>query len=366
MPLRLDPSKVSDRSDLLRWRLEGKVVGQDRAIHQLVKAMGKYYVKLNAPDRPIVNLLFLGPTGVGKTELCRALAEIILDNKDALTRIDCAEFNHSHEISKLMGSPPGYLGHRESKGRLSQDSIDKWSNKTVKSADGTVGYIEKRPNIVLFDEIEKAHEDFFDILLGIMDSGKLTLGSNETVDFTRTILIMTSNLGSKAVRGLIKGSSMGFHAGGGKVAGDLDHEIYKTSKEAAEKFFKPEFINRLDRLVVFRSLSQESLGKILKIEFAALKRRVNSGTRFIQMRMTPEAEKFILAEGTSEEYGARELKRALERYVAEPISSLIGTMQLYTGDCLTVGHNGKEMTFEKTHDPIIYVPDKNLKDILTK
>ncbi len=350
---------------MLKWRLEGRVVGQDRAIHQLVKAMGKYYVRMHAPDRPIAVLLFLGPTGVGKTETVRALAEILLNDKNALTRIDCAEFNHSHEVSKLIGSPPGYIGHgRETKARLSQESIDQWSLKVIKSTDQSMGYVDKKPNIVLFDEIEKAHEDLSDILLGIMDSGKLTLGNNAVTDFTRTILVLTSNLGSKAVQSLTKGSDLGFHAGTPEDKADLDQQVYKTAKEAAKKWFKPEFMNRVDRIVVFRHLQAESLKKILRIEFSKLKRRVNTGTRFIEMRITPAAEEFILAEGTSEEYGARELKRALEHYVAEPVSSLIGTQQIMVGDCLTVDYLDGEMVFTKTHDPIIYKPDTNLRDIL--
>jgi ATP-dependent Clp protease ATP-binding subunit ClpB len=366
VPVKLDPTKKSEQSEMLQWRLEGRVVGQDRAIHQFVKAMGKYYVRMHAPDRPIAVLLFLGPTGVGKTELARALAEILLNDKDALTRVDCAEFNHSHEVSKLIGSPPGYVGHGrgDTQARLSQENIDKWSLKVVKSSESSMGFVEKKPNIVLFDEIEKAHEDLFDLLLGIMDSGKLTLGNNQTTDFTRTILILTSNQGSKAVQSLTQGSDLGFHAGIAKAEDDLDHQVYKTAKDAAKKFFKPEFMNRIDRIVVFRHLQAESLKKILRIEFSKLKRRVNSGTRFIEMRMTPAAEEFILKEGTSEEYGARELKRALERYVAEPISSLIGTSQIIIGDCLTVDYLDGEMSFTKTVDPIIYKPDTNMRDIL--
>lgn len=350
MPLKIDPKKVSDKTEMLGWRLEGKVIGQDRAISQFCKAMGKFYVGMQAPNRPIATLLFMGPTGVGKTELVHALAEILLENREAVTRIDCAEFNHGHEVAKLLGSPPGYIGHRESStdGRLSQKAIDKWSVKTDPTTFLPVGV--KKPNILLFDEIEKAHEDFFDLMLGIMESGKLTLGNNSVTDFSRTILVMTSNLGSKDVSAKIHGQSMGFHAG--TKPENLDDEIYKTAKAVAKKFFKPEFMNRVDRLVVFRSLTRESLEKICRLEFSKLKRRVNSGTRFIEMKMTPQALNFILDEGTSEEYGARELKRALERYIAEPVSNLVGSMQLVTGDCLTIHFDGKELTFEKTYDPL--------------
>ena len=352
MPVKIDPKLNSDKVSMLGWRLENKVIGQDRAIHQFCKAMGKYYVGMTAPNRPIANLLFMGPTGVGKTELCHALAEILLDDREAVTRIDCAEFNHSHEVAKLIGSPPGYLGHTESKGRLHQDSIDKWSLKKDKTSNLV---LEKRPNILLFDEIEKAHEDLFDILLGIMDSGKITLGNNSVTDLTRTILVMTSNLGSKDVRGVIQGRGFGFHTKHADST-ELDQEIYETAKAAAKKFFKPEFMNRVDRLVVFRSLTRESLEKIARLEFSKLKRRVNTGIRFIEMRITPQAIDFILNEGTSEEYGARELKRVMERYIAEPISNLIGSLQLITGDCLTVSSDGKELTFEKVYDPIVYKP----------
>jgi ATP-dependent Clp protease ATP-binding subunit ClpB len=350
----------------LQWRLKDLVIGQDRAAGELVKAIQKYYVRMHPPGRPIANLLFLGPTGVGKTELVRALATALLGNPEAFLRVDCGEFTHSHEVAKLVGSPPGYLGHRETTGRLEQAELDKYSLKENKNPEGAILSVEKRPSILLWDEIEKAGESLFDILLGIMDAGRLTLGNNKTTDFTRTINIMTSNLGSKAVRTLLKGSDMGFHKGG-QVQSDLDQKIYTVSKDAATKFFKPEFMNRLDRLIVFRSLSQDHLKQILHIELRKLKKRVNTIPRFIHdIKITPAAEDFILKEGTSEEYGARELKRAIERFVAEPISCLLATLQLITGDSLTIDHDGKDLVFTKTHDPIVYKSGLNVDDILTK
>lgn len=336
-------------------------------MRELVKAMQKYHSRMLAPDRPIAVLLLLGPSGVGKTELVRALAEILLGDRKAITQVDCAEFNHSHEVSKLIGSPPGYLGHNDTPPRLAQENIDRWSVKTVKSTEGSMGYVEKKPNIVLFDEIEEGHEDLFKVMLAIMENAQLHLGNNRTTDFSRTILVLTSNLGSREVSRLLKGSELGFHINADSSATEeVDKKIYEISKRAAKKFFEPKFMNRIDRLIVFRQLDRDSLKQILRIEFGKLKRRVNTGTRFIEMKMTLAAEDFILAEGTSEEYGARELKRELERHVAEPISSLIGTSQLIIGDCLIVDYRKGEMVFEKTHDPIIYRPDTNTKDILTK
>lgn len=340
---------------MLSWRMEGKVVGQDRAVRTLVKALGKYEVKMHDPHKPIAVLLFMGPTGVGKTETVRALAEILLNNRDAFTKVDCGEYQSDHEISKLIGSPPGYIGYKEinkgTPGRLSQEAIDKWSvDKNISSA-------PRKPNIILFDEIEKADSALFDILLGGFDEGRMTMGNGEIVDLTRSIIIMTSNLGSTESAKLVTGASIGFHRRAELTSEDLDQKLYENAKRITEKFFRIEFLNRVDKMIVFRSLTEEHILKITDLELTKVQRRINLAPRYIPIRPSKEAKQFLAREGFSKKWGARELKRTIERYVTTPVANLLATNDLKTGDVLFINYNAEEkgLVFETTYDPIDYV-----------
>ena len=354
-PLKLDTNILPEDAQSLFDKLNRRVIGQDRAVKQFVKAYCSIMSGLNKEGRPAGVFLFAGPTGCGKTELARAVAEILFGSRTAYTKINCAEFQHSHEVSKLLGSPPGYLGHRETPAALAQSKIDKFQTTKHKI------------NLVLFDEIEKANEALFELLLGILDEATLTLGNNETVDFSKTIVILTSNLGSKEIKGMVEDSGIGFK---GTVAQrlDLDTKIYGKAKEAVEKKFSPEFVNRLDRLIVFRSLSEESLRKILDIELYEFEMRIwrapwkladkkIGDTGFVmppQLSVhivpTQRCKDFLIAEGTSAIYGARELNRAIERFIAYPMSLLIGSKQAGHGDVITIDHekDSKELVFIKT------------------
>jgi ATP-dependent Clp protease ATP-binding subunit ClpA len=274
-------------------------------------------------------MLFLGPTGSGKTHVVEAAAEILFGDRNAVIKIDCAEFQHSHEIAKLIGSPPGYLGHRETSPLLTQESLEKYRT-------------ERDPfTLVLFDEIEKASDALWQLLLGVLDKGTLTLGDNRRVDFSQTMIFMTSNLGAKEMSELITGSIGFAPAKGGTIgAEDLDQKIYRTASEAAKRKFSPEFMNRIDKIVVFRSLKHQELCSILDLELNAVQRRVDEGAgeRFT-ISLTESAREFLLSEGIEYRYGARHLKRAIERFLVNPLANLSATGQVRIGDVVVVDIN---------------------------
>jgi ATP-dependent Clp protease ATP-binding subunit ClpB len=321
----LDPSLNSPEVRDFEKALSQRVVGQDRAVRRLARVYQVYLAGLSAGGRPIVNLLFLGPTGSGKTRLVEATAEVLLGNARAVVKVDCAEFQHSHEIAKLIGSPPGYLGHRETQPLITQEVLEQYHTEKLKLS------------LVLFDEIEKASDALWQLLLGILDKGTLTLGDNRRVDFSRTMVFLTSNLGSNEVVSLMTGG-LGFSAGRSEEDEELDQKIYRTAMEAARRKFSPEFMNRLDKVVVFRTLTHEHLERILDIELGHVQERImaaTGGNQFV-FRCTPEAREFLLVEGTDVKFGARHLKRAIERYLVFPLSNLLATKQIVLGDLITV------------------------------
>ena len=291
-----------------------------------------YLAGMTSPGRPIGNFLFLGPTGTGKTRMVEATAESLVGDMRAVIKIDCAEFQHSHEIAKLIGSPPGYLGHRETHPLLSQEVLNQFQTEKVKIS------------FVLFDEIEKASDALWNLLLGILDKGTLTLGDNRRVDFSRAMIFMTSNLGATEM-GSIMRPSVGFAASEmehryaeGVVEAGLDDKISRAGVEAARRKFTPEFMNRIDKLVVFRSLGSEELQKILNLELGMLQQRIFNGaqTSPFVFNLTNPAKDFLLREGTDLKYGARHLKRAIERNLVHPLSNLIASDQIRGGDLLQV------------------------------
>ncbi len=322
--VKLNPEARSDRAVEFEEGLRARIVGQDRALRSLVSLYQVFQAGMTNPTRPVGTMLFLGPTGSGKTRVVEAAAEVLFGDANAVIKIDCAEFQHSHEIAKLIGSPPGYLGHRETAPLLTQDNLDK--RRT-----------EKDPfTFVLFDEIEKASDALWQLLLGVLDKGTLTLGDNSRVDFSQTIIVMTSNLGAKEMSELITGA-VGFAPARALqlIENDLDQKIYRTAVEAARRKFSPEFMNRIDKVVVFRSLKHAELRQILDIELAAVQRRIDEGTgeRFT-LRLTNEAKEFLLSEGIEYRYGARHLKRAIERFLVNPIANLAATGQVTLDDVL--------------------------------
>jgi ATP-dependent Clp protease ATP-binding subunit ClpA len=282
---------------------------------------------LNAPGRPVGNLLFLGPTGSGKTRIVEAAAETLFGDKRAVVKIDCAEFQHSHEIAKLIGSPPGYLGHRDTHPVITEESLSQYHTENLKLS------------LLLFDEIEKASDALWQLLLGILDKATLTLGDTRRVDLSQTIIFLTSNLGAREIAGLVS-KGIGFVEPSAKPAG-LDAKLERTAVEAARRRFSPEFINRLDRVVVFHQLQPEQLEGILDIELAAVQKQViDVGPVPFLFRVLPQARAFLLREGTDLRYGARHLKRAISRHMVYPLANLLASGQVELGDMLCIDWDG--------------------------
>ncbi|HYK59591.1 MAG TPA: AAA family ATPase [Bryobacteraceae bacterium] len=328
----LDPDKTGRDAQSLEMGLRRMIVGQDEAIQQIVSIYQMHLTGLNPPGRPIGNFLFLGPTGSGKTRIVEATSEALLRNPRAVIKIDCAEFQHSHEIAKLIGSPPGYLGHRETHPLLSQEVLNQYHTESVKLS------------FVLFDEIEKASDALWNLLLGILDKATLTLGDNRKVDFSRALIFMTSNLGATEMTSLLN-PRMGFSAGEARenvAAGVFDDKlsgkIARSGVEAARRKFTPEFINRLDKIVTFQPLGTEQLKKILDIELNLVQQRIfnTSADRAFVFTLSDSSKDFLLQEGTDLKYGARHLKRAIERLLVQPMSNLIATDQVRGGDWIRV------------------------------
>lgn len=288
---KLDPSQTGREAAKLHGDLQRLVVGQEEAVGQIVNIYQTYLAGMTTPGRPIGNFLFLGPTGTGKTRLVEAAAESLVGDVRSVLKIDCAEFQHSHEIAKLIGSPPGYLGHRETHPLLSQDVLNQYHTDKVKIS------------FVLFDEIEKASDALWNLLLGVLDKATLTLGDNRRVDFSRAMIFMTSNLGS-AEMGSILRPNLGFAASDterrmafGVVDEDLCAKITRAGIEAARRKFTPEFMNRIDKVAVFRSLGMEELSRILSIELNRLQQRIlnSAGTPPFVVNVTPRGGSFCCA-----------------------------------------------------------------------
>src|SRR5829696_10518649 len=334
----LDPDQKSPRAKEFEDKLSARIVGQERAVRRMSGLFQIYLAGMNNPSRPIGTMLFLGPTGSGKTRVVEAAAEVLFGEPHAVVKIDCAEFQHSHEIAKLIGSPPGYLGHRETSPMLTQENLDKAHTDDTKLT------------FVLFDEIEKASDSLWQLLLGILDKATLTLGDNRRVDFSRTVVIMTSNLGAREMSDMISGG-IGFaptKAGKPQEDSEIDTKIYRTALEAAKRKFSPEFMNRIDKVVVFRSLKEHHLRQILDIELNSVQDRIteSAGTKFI-FECSDPAKEFLLGEGIDLKYGARHLKRAIERFLVYPLSNLVATQQVETGDFVMVD-------FDKSKDKLTF------------
>src|SRR3954452_2097420 len=327
----LDPERKSPRAKEFEDRLSGLIVGQERAVRRVSGLFQIYLAGMNNPSRPIGTMLFLGPTGSGKTRVVEAAAEVLFGEPHAVVKIDCAEFQHSHEIAKLIGSPPGYLGHRETSPMLTQENLDKSHTD------------ETKLTFVLFDEIEKASDSLWQLLLGILGKATLTLGDNRRVDFSKTVVIMTSNLGAREMSEMISGG-IGFaptKTDQAKEDNEIDTKIYRTALEAAKRKFSPEFMNRIDKVVVFRSLKEHHLRLILDIELRSVQDRIteSAGTKFV-FECTGPAKEFLLAEGIDLKYGARHLKRSVERHLVYPLSNLVATQQVETGVFVMIDYDG--------------------------
>ena len=346
----LDVSKLSQEAEHLQSALLSKIIGQDRAVKQVVAGFIPTTVNMQRENKPRGVYLFLGPTGVGKSETVKQFARYLLGSDKALTKIDCTEFQHEHETAKLLGAPPGYVGFDRTP-RLAQTEINKHQTK------------ERKVNIVLFDEIEKAADQLFDSIISILGDGELTLGNGKKTDFSTSFIFLTSNLGAREIKKLLQGDGLGFVETKQAVV-DIDQAIYEVSKKAVEKKWRPEFVNRMDKIIVFRPLAEDSLRRILKNELEKLQWTIYRSSfkgwdisskepmpkkREIKFRVSGAAMDYLLKEGTSEIYGARELNRAVDRFMRVPLSSLISSGQLLSGDYVKVDYElgATELKFTK-------------------
>src|SRR3954469_6619292 len=305
----LDPSRRSNDAGEFEAALRRRIVGQDAAVEKVVEIYQMFLAGLNAPGRPVGNLLFLGPTGSGKTRVVEAMAESLFGDPRAVIKIDCAEFQHSHESAKRIGSPPGYLGHRETHPLLTQEALNQHHTEKLKLS------------LLLFDEIEKASDALWQLLLGILDKATLTLGDNRRVDLSQCMIFMTSNLGAGEMNDLITGG-FGFSQRPVHLDSKVDDKMTRTAVDAARRKFSPEFMNRIDKTVVFKMLRSEHLEQILEIELGMVQQRILMASTVNQFvfSCTPKVKNFLLHEGTDPRYGARHLKRAIERNVVFPLA----------------------------------------------
>jgi ATP-dependent Clp protease ATP-binding subunit ClpB len=296
-------------------RLHERVIGQDEAINAVANAIRRARAGLQDPNRPLGSFLFLGPTGVGKTELARALAEFLFDDEQALVRIDMSEYQEKHTVSRMIGAPPGYVGYEEA-GQLTEA-------------------VRRRPySVVLLDEIEKAHSDALNVLLQLLDDGRLTDGKGRTVDFKNTVVIMTSNLGSQYIAERADAAD-----------GAIDEGTHRRVMEALREHFRPEFLNRIDEIIFFHALTREHMKRIIDIQLRNLVKRLEE--RKIHVELTEAAKDQLVREGYDPTYGARPLKRTIQRRVLDPLALQVLEGSFTEGDTVMVDTSSAGLVFEK-------------------
>ena len=296
-------------------RLAKRVIGQEDAVRAVSDAVRRNRAGLGDPNRPIGSFLFLGPTGVGKTELCKALAEFLFDDENAMVRIDMSEFMEQHSVARLIGAPPGYVGYEEG-GRLTEA-------------------VRRRPySVILFDEIEKAHRDVFNVLLQVLDDGRLTDGQGRTVNFKNTVIVMTSNIGSQQIQDL-------------SSKGSEEWEIEAAVKDMLKQYFRPEFLNRIDETILFHPLGKEQLTKIVDVQLNYLRKRLAS--RNLQLVVDEDAEKLLAEEGYDPAYGARPLKRVIQQRIENPLAHRILAGDFTEGTTIHISVDPARHEFVFTH-----------------
>ena len=302
--------------------MKRQVIGQDRAIDRLSDSLSRVMAQIQNPEQPLLTTLFMGPTGVGKTETVRALAEVLFGNRRAFTRINCQEYSEHYTLSKLLGSPPGYVGG-EIQPLLAQENIERHHRKAVELQTGLVSEPDGRLaatfdpqdqgclSLVLFDEIEKAHPKLWNLLLGILEDGTVILGNNEESDFRRAIIVLTTNVGSEAMGAHLGRENIGFDPG--TSATQLERDVQESALRAAKKIFPQEFLNRFDETVAFRPLQHEHLVRILDNMILQLHRRLLRGAEPFLLQVTPAARRKLIDDGYDRQFGARPLKRVVEQ-----------------------------------------------------
>jgi ATP-dependent Clp protease ATP-binding subunit ClpB len=322
----LDISEIeSAEAKAIRKIITEKVVGQEEGVNAIIDILERYHAGLHDPSRPIGSALFLGPTGTGKTRVIEALCEAIGNSPHHCVKVDCGEFQHSHEIAKLIGSPPGYLGHRETPARFTQKTIDGLFTPNHELA------------IIFFDEIEKASDALWHLLLSILDKATITLGDNSTTNFKDTIILMTSNAGGEEMDRLLRGGGMGFSAPGLEVN---EEEIAEKGKSAARKKFTPEFLNRLDRIIAFHTLSRDQIKKICDLELDTVQQNIISLSHEVLFIDVKDAAKgALIEEGYDPKYNGRNIRRVIEQRISLPLSRIIAAGVTKQQDTIQIDYN---------------------------
>jgi ATP-dependent Clp protease ATP-binding subunit ClpA/CheY-like chemotaxis protein len=329
-------------------RLSSKVVGQPDALRYIAPYVQMHEAGLSPADRPVGIFLLLGPTGTGKTRTVEALAEILHGSAKHLLKIDCAEYQHDHEIAKLIGAPPGYIGHRETKPLLTQQRLLEVVSPACDLA------------IVLFDEIEKASPALTQLLLGVLDKATLRVGDNTTVNFEQTLVFLTSNLGAPQMLREIR-PDIGFQSGAAvRSQADMSSRLESIALSAVRKRFSPEFVNRIDVVITYRPLDETALAEILDHQIVDLQRHVRSrlGDRSFEIEVTSEARQLLLSKGASPEYGARELKRTLHRMLTQPLAAVVAGGGIQPGERVVVDLAGDTLSIRAEGLPAVAEPDK--------
>ena len=352
----LKKDKRNDQLVRFATHMNKMVVGQPAAIDKLTDSFSRLIAGVHDPESPLLTMMFMGPTGVGKTETVRALAETIFGNKRAYTRVNCQEYSAHYNISKLLGSPPGYVGG-EIRPLLAQENIDRHHKKALEKQTGMVSEAEsklasmyppeseKNLSIILFDEIEKAHPKLWNLLLGILEDGTVVLGNNEEVDFRQSIIILTTNVGSEAMGAHLAQTCIGFNTG--VTDSKMDKDIEDAAIREAKKVFPFEFLNRFDDIITYHTLKERHLYSILDILIAQVHHRSLMCAEPFLLEITKEAKTRLVETGTDIQYGARPLKRVVEKEIVTPISHYICSDQIRKGDLITVDLANEGFVFRK-------------------
>lgn len=354
MKMQAQPTRIMSELDDMKDSLDKLVIGQDDVLQQLVNSLSRCIAGLANKERSLLSMLFLGPTGVGKTETARALAEVLFGNRKGFTRINCQEYSAHYNISKLLGSPPGYVGG-EIRSLLAQENLERHFKRAREKGRGLISKpdsvlsktfpieSEKALSILVFDELEKAHPKLWNMLLSIIDDGSIVLGNNEEVDFTNTIIICTSNVGSRAITSQLNGVTLGFDPG--NSINDLRRDISKEAKAEAEKVFPPELLGRIDETVVFNALDRQNLLDILEVLINRVcGRAMECASPFI-LEFSEAAKYRIVDTLGSRKEGARPLSKMLEKDVVTPVSHRICGGKINGGELVTVDVEDSEEGF---------------------
>ncbi|MFZ2886369.1 MAG: AAA family ATPase, partial [Minisyncoccia bacterium] len=312
----------AEKLSKLEEQLKSRIIGQDEAVQKVADAIKRSRAGISDPHRPVGSFLFLGPTGVGKTELTRALADLLFNSDKSLIRVDMSEYMEKHSVSKMIGSPPGYVGHDE--------------------GGGLTELVRHRPySVILFDEIEKAHPEVFNVLLQVLDNGRLTDSKGRTVNFKNTVIIMTSNIGAEHID---KMSGLGFAAGASVSEGERYEQVKEKVTGSLKEFFRPEFLNRLDEIVLFNILSPEAMKEIVKLQVEQVVKRLEE--KHITLTFADSSLALLAKDGYSTQYGARPLKRLIQTKILTPLANMMVARGVIEGGTVAVGTKGEEFTFD--------------------